>query len=313
MTSAKVCPVCEAQQDAGLLCSACCDRLERELGDVAAIVAELDVTLSRQDRISSSSGGGESDKAKSEDSGLAPLKHTRSPINVRAMTAADDLQNTLTTWARDLSGETWLPEVAVVVVKRDPDATTEGPFCLSCPHRSCQKIRAEERRLAAPIASQAAWMLLGAVPAIRRHPAVAELVDEVTDAIAQARRAVDRPADREYLSQCMVETPDDEGRMVTCLAELYARKGASEVRCKVCGITHDVTERRVAMLERARDMLFTVKEAAQMVGDVGGIRVTEASIRGYVHRGRIGYHTGTLIRLGDLLAVVVDEGERKTA
>ncbi len=31
------------------------------------------------------------------------------------------------------------------------------------------------------------------------------------------------------------------------------------------------------------------------------------------YRGWIGYHTGTLIRLGDLLAVVVDEGERRTA
>ncbi len=256
------CPVCQCEQAEGLLCHADTTHLERELGDVAAIVSELDVTLSKQARIGNAGPSG--------------LARERTPINVGAMTVADDLQNTLTTWARDLQPEAWAGYPA-------PPSVT------------------------------ASRILLFHIDAIRRHPAVVELFDEVTDAIAQARRAVDRPADREYLSQCMVETPDGEGRMVTCLAELYARKGASEVTCKVCGITHDVTERRVAMLKRARDMLFTVKEAAQMMGDVGGIRVTEASIRGYVHRGRIGYHTGTLIRLGDLLAVVVDEGERRTA
>jgi hypothetical protein len=64
----------------------------------------------------------------------------------------------------------------------------------------------------------------------------------------------------------------------------------------------------------AADMLFTVKDAATMMGEVGGIKVTEASIRGYLHRKRIAYRPGgTMIRLGDLLAVVVDEGERKSA
>ncbi len=260
------CPVCQCEQAEGLLCHDDTTRLERELGDVAAIVAELDVTLSKQARIGNARPSG--------------LARERTPINVGAMTVADDLQNTLTTWARDISGDPlWLTRTV------DQRST----------------------------ARHAAFVLMNYIDSIRRHPAVVELFDEVTDAIGQARRAVDRPADREYLSQCMVETPDDEGRMVTCLAELYARKGASTVTCKVCGITHEVVERRVAMLERARDMLFTVREAAQMLGEVGGIRVTEASIRGYIHRGRIGYHTGTLIRLGDLLAVVVDEGERRTA
>ncbi len=261
------CPVCQCEQAEGLLCHEDTSRLERELGDVAAIVAELDVTLSKQARIGNAGPSG--------------LARERTPINVGAMAVADDLQNTLTTWAREVGAlDRW------------------------------------DYRLPAQPAITASRLLLGRIDAIRRHPAVVELFDEVTDTIAQARRAVDRPADREYLSQCMVETPDDEGRMVTCLAELYARKGASTVTCKVCGITHEVVERRVAMLERARDMLFTVREAAQMMGDVGGIRVTEASIRGYIHRpsNALNYRPGTkLIRLGDLLAVVVDEGERRTA
>jgi hypothetical protein len=258
-----VCPSCGCEQGAGLLCASETDRLERDLGDVAAIVAELDITLSKQARIGNATGPG----------GLA---RERTPINVGAMNAADDLQNTLTTWARDVKPAWGL---------------------LSYGHPSMV----------------AARILLAEIPAIRRHPAVEELVDEITDSIAQARRVVDRPADRIYLGQCLMETSDDEGRIVTCLEEIWARSGASETTCKVCGTEHPVRERRAWLLKKCEDYLFTVKDASEMLGEVGRITVTQASIRGYIHRGKIGYRSGNLIRLGDLLAVVVDDGERRTA
>jgi len=255
------CPVCDAPQDQGLLCHTDTTRLERELGDVSSIVADLDITLSKQARIGNASGPG----------GLA---RERSPLNVGAMQVADDLQNTLTTWARDVTGERWIAMLDTAGASRT---------------------------------------LLSYIDAIRRHPAVEELVDEITDAIAQARRVVDRPADRIYLGQCLAETPDDDDRMVTCLNEIWARPSASEVQCKVCGTEHPVRERRAWLLKKAEDYLFTVKDASEMLGEVGHITVTQASIRGYIKRGKIAYHTGTMIRLGDLLAVVVDEGERRTA
>ena len=266
------CPVCEAQQDASLLCSACCDRLERELGDVAAIIGELDITLSKQARIGVAGAPG--------------LARERTPINVGAMNAAGDLANTLMTWARDVSSEQWRPS--------DADLMVVGG-----------RTKASAR------------YLLAHVPEIRRHPAVVELVDEISDAIHQARRAVDRPADRVYLGQCLMETPDNEGRQVTCLAELYARPQAHEVRCSVCSTEHPVAERRAWLLTRASDMLVTVKEASSYLGEIGGIKVTESSIRGYLHRGaRLQYHApveAKRFRLGDLLTVVLDESERKSA
>ncbi len=263
------CPVCQCQQAEGLLCHEDTSRLERELGDVAGIVAELDVTLSKQARIGNAGPSG--------------LARERTPINVGAMAVADELQNTLTTWARDVCGE----------------RTLLGPPGVYSLTVAC------------------AWYLLRHIDAIRRHPAVAELVDEVTDAIAQARRAVDRPADRQYLGQCLVETPDDQGRGVTCLAELYAKKGAAETTCRTCGITHDVAERRIWLMEKASDMLVTAKEASSYLGEVGGITVTQASIRGLLHRGvRLQYHApvdAKRFRLGDLLQALVDESERKSA
>lgn len=255
------CPVCFAEQAAGLLCSNCTDRLEHDLGDVAAIVSELDVTISKQARIGAGSKGG--------------LARERMPLNVGAMQVADDLQNTMTTWARDVAGAN------ASVNPYDVDPT-----------------------------KLAAGVLLCYIDAIRKHAAVDELVDEITEAIRRARQVVDRPADRQYLGTCLAEF---EG--VTCTEEIWARPGAKEVTCRVCGVCHEVAERRAWLLKRAEDMLCTVKEASSYLGEVGDIRVTEASIRGYLHRGkRLAYRPGTnLIRLGDLLAVVLDDSERKAS
>jgi LSD1 subclass zinc finger protein len=239
------------------VCHSCCVPARDGARRRAAIITELDTTLSRQARIGSSGPGG--------------LASEKNPINTGAMQVAEDLQNTLTTWARDIAGD-----------------RPEGPDV-------------HPTRLAA-------WLLLMHIDAIRKHPAVEELHDEVIDAIRQARRVVDRPAERQFVGPCLAV---HEG--VTCTEDLYARPGATHVRCGVCGTEHDVAERRAWLLEQAADRLFTVREAAQMMGTVGHITVTEASIRGYIHRGRIGYRAGTTIRLGDLLQVVVDDSERRSA
>jgi hypothetical protein len=264
------CPICGAEQAEGLLCHACTTALERELGDVAAIVAELDISLSKQARIGNAGSPG--------------LARERTPINVGTVDPRWILDNVLGTWARDIMGE--------------PDARWSPAFV---PSRSP--------------AITASRVMLSNASLIRRHPAVTELVDEITDAIAQARRAVDRPADRVYLGQCYVETPDPDGKQVTCLAELYASPTASEVQCKVCGAEHPVGERRAWLLQRAADMIVTVKEASSYLGEIGGIKVSQSSIRGYLHRGRLAYRPGVEngIRLGDLLNVVMDESERKSA
>lgn len=273
------CPAdCGAESPDGLLCARCTTALERELGDVPAIVADLDVTISRQARIGSGGKGG--------------LASERTPVHLGAIEAADVLTNTLTTWAREIN-----PECA-------------GVWQLLA-----------GRGLAKTPADAAARALLACIAPIRRHPAAAELCDEVTDAIRQARRAVDRPADRVYLGICHYIEAE-----VECLEEVYASPGASEARCKVCGITHEVAERRAWLLGRAEDTICTVREAAQMLGEIGHIPVTEQRIRRYIERKRIPLHRipdnrskditkmADALRLGDLTAVVLeDEAKRRTA
>jgi hypothetical protein len=148
----------------------------------------------------------------------------------------------------------------------------------------------------------------GDIDAIRRHPQAAEIVAGLGRVVKEAYRAIDRAADRQYLGQCLHE---EDGAV--CHAELWARPGAHQLTCSQCETVHDVLERRAWLLQEAADMLCSVREASRYVGEIGHIKVTEASIRGYLHRGRIGYHTGTRIRLGDLLAVVLDESERRAS
>jgi hypothetical protein len=126
------------------------------------------------------------------------------------------------------------------------------------------------------------------------------------------RRAGDpqatRAQDRQYLGTCFAE--EDQA---VCHAELWAKPGAHQVTCTQCAQTHEVYERRQWLLEQAADMLCTAREASRYLGEIGGIRVTEARIRGYIHRGRVIYHTGTTFRLGDLVAVAVDDSRRRSA
>lgn len=273
MTTTAQCPVCGNPQAQGLLDDACTTKLEQALAEVRALMGELDVTISRQDRVPIASNGRPADPDDDSDPGLGTIAHTRNPVGWRAVNAADDLANCLTSWARAVTNE-------------------RIPWGSGNP------------------ASRAARILLSNVPAIRRHKAVKELVEGVHDGIAAAWRAVDRASEKRYLGICRVVYEDQE-----CTEEIWASRWAGTATCKVCGITHDVAERRAKMLDHMEDVILSVKDASYVLGELGGIKVSQASIRGYLHRGRIAYRPGVQngIRLGDLLTVVLDDSEKKGA
>jgi hypothetical protein len=150
------------------------------------------------------------------------------------------------------------------------------------------------------------------IDAIRKHPQAADILSGVGRAVKDAYRAIDRMQDRKYLGKCM-NTVDG----VTCHAELWARPTAGELRCRDCGYEHNVANRRLDMLDMARDLIVTPREAARYIGEVGGIGIGEQRIRNYVDRKRITARPSSdgamKIRLGDLLVVILDDGERRTA
>ena len=148
------------------------------------------------------------------------------------------------------------------------------------------------------------------IDAIRRHPQAAEIAKGIGRAVKDAYRAIDRMADREYLGQCYNELPGGE----KCLTELWVRPGAKQAKCSFCGYTHDVPTRREQMMYDAEDMLFTLQEAARIIGAYGSLTISESTIRNYVSKGKLVYHGKvaglSVIRLGDLLAVITAQAAK---
>jgi hypothetical protein len=147
---------------------------------------------------------------------------------------------------------------------------------------------------------------------LRAHVQAAELVVSFGKAVKAAYAAIDRAREREYLGVCSYT---EDGAV--CHAELWAKVKAQEVKCTQCEHVYDVGDRREWLLDQAEDMIFTPREAALYVGEVGGRAVGHQRIRNYLDRGRIAVrpsHDGVKrLRMGDLMQVLRDDAARHTA
>lgn len=164
------CPVCNRRQDDGIMCHSCCVVIETELVDVPNVVIELGVTLARQGR--------------GEVTGKGGLAHERPGYHGGASIAAGVLGNTLTTWARDISGDDWRPKPG------------------------------EDQTVAA------AALLLDQINLARRHAEAKELHEEVVSAIQQGRNATDRAANRTIFAVGPCPEEDEDG--TPCSGEVFA-------------------------------------------------------------------------------------------
>jgi len=138
------------------------------------------------------------------------------------------------------------------------------------------------------------------------HPEGHTAIDEVGYAVAQARTAIDRAADRVYAGTC-----DGDGG--ECGEELYAVEGSTSLRCPVCMTERDVFTWRRNRLEAAGDSLLTLSEMTRAIGETGSETVSRKRLEGWVRRGRLiraGHDGGTpLYRVGDVLDII--EGEKR--
>lgn len=210
------------------LCDTCGIALRIELGDVPALLVDLDITRSRQDQLTDPTNRG---PRGSED----PL-----PFKTHVAEVVWVLHHTLDAWATELGCR----------------INTSRPVATA----------------------QLARWLLRSIAAIRIHPAAAGLVDEVTDAIHQARRAIDRPDDRRlFLGPCSTGT---------CVTEVWGLPGNKFATCTACGARHDIAARQTWMNNVARDHLGTSVEISAFLRIVG-VRCTSSMIRGYALRGRL--------------------------
>lgn len=297
--------------DQAYVCPSCASRLEDDLGDVRALVAELDLTRARQDR--SGDLGGIGGPRASE-----PLLY-----NSDASHDAAAVLNTLTTWVRHIAEERGqsLPHAP------RPPARPAGPLCpgIRCRHGSCGRMRAISQlagRSLSPAAAAARWLLAGGhVEWLRHRPEGPDALDELRHAVSVMRWAVDRGQPRWYAGQCGAETIAVQvvaavfGDPPRCQTELYARPGAKVIRCPDCGTAHQTEDRQQWLLDSAREVLAH----AELIGRAAtalGKPITPSRIRSYAARGRIAErgtdHAGRpLYQVGEVLDVYDDNRRRR--
>lgn len=160
-----------------------------------------------------------------------------------------------------------------------------GGWCRDVAERSGERLPSSVDR---DTLSDASSWLLGHLRAVAHHPAAGDLYDEVTDAIWQAVRTIDRPADTVFAGWC-------------CTA-LYAPEGRSMASCRECGQAYAVDDARRMLLGQLEGRRATAAEASRILGALG-VRITPARIRLWAHRGKVAADAARTYRLGDLVTV----------
>lgn len=273
------------------ICGACQADLRRALDTVAWLAGELDVTLSGQH---SRTGAG---SAEAEDDPTPAVLHIgRLGYNQRASEAAYVLRTALVGWVRVMS-EGW--------------TAPHGPACRTCVHPSCVLVTGP----ADTPTSMAAWLSAG-LSRLARHPAAEEAHGEITAAVRAAQRAVDRPPGTVYAGPCR-----------QCATALYAKPGATYVRCRECGESHDIADRREWMISQCEDLLGSSAYVAMVCRGLG-VQISESTVRMWVKRRKLQPRTWSeprgddareegrrrpLYRVGDVIDVALGKVEQFSA
>jgi hypothetical protein len=166
--------------------------------------------------------------------------------------------------------------------------------------------------------SPAAWCrwMADRVTWIGGQPYADEIADEIDHLTGLVRRAVDRPADREFCGKCE-----------TCGADLYARRGAVQEtcgRCRAAGVetTYDPREARAEVLARVEHQWCTAAVCSTVLASFG-IEVKAETVQNWARprddgkpaklarRGenRLGH---ALFLVGDVMDLAREQRERRS-
>ena len=206
------------------------------------------------------------------------------PVNAAALDASVALDEVLAGWVR--------------LFAQDPPPDPQNP-AQDRPVRPSGYLRTPQ----SPTAAHRAVWLLGRSERIRHHDQAAYFLRAIGHAVGRIRLVVDLPPSRVYAGPC-----DD------CRNDLYVTAGEAFVVC-LCGARYDVHERRAWLRDSVEDMLAAAPEISRALTTLD-VPVTEASIRGYAHRGQLSAkntnHKGQpMYRVGDVLDLVVATAQRR--
>jgi hypothetical protein len=122
---------------------------------------------------------------------------------------------------------------------------------------------------------------------IQKTPGAGDLVDEVTDCIHQARRAIDHTSDdRIYLGPCggrITYTGGYATGTLICKEDLYGVPWLDRVQCHACGTEYRITDRQEWLRDRVGQHSGTAPEIAGFL-TMAGVTCTPSMVRGYAFR-----------------------------
>lgn len=202
------CPVrhrdgaCSQPTRDGAVCPDCWRDAEARIRTIPGLLGDLRVTISRQDRVTSSSGG-------------SGGRHAPLPLNPDAVWRRDQLATAVRTWAPRVAAAATPPWPGVPFVLPDPLVAPTDP-------------------------GAAAWWIATHLAPLRGLPWAPELVDDIDRAMRAAERVIDRPDGgiRVLCPDCgerVSMPPDQHDGQVDAAGQPIRCPGCSIITCRGCG------------------------------------------------------------------------------
>lgn len=161
-------------------------------------------------------------------------------------------QRGLPTEGGSASAETAMPFHVAAAEIRDNLRNTLVGWVRVCAEEGVRSSDPSDRLPADTLTAISRW-LLWRVDGLAFHEAGYEACDEMTYAITQAMRAIDRAPERQYVGPC------------ACGRDLYRKPGAKVARCRSCEAEYDADALTNSLRAQIMGRLVTAREGATLL------------------------------------------------
>lgn len=268
MTSRCLNPRCQRPSDLHL-CNGCWGDLRALLENMPDLMADITVNLAKLSKLGGASIGY-----------FTRGEEIQTPLSLGTMTITEDLRGKMASWVRDLwernSTDRWEECEDCETTWSHGDKSHVDPDC-----QGEWVVNAPAVGVDNTVPALSSWLLRHPTW-VRLHPAADDLFAELTEAIGDLHRIVDRSTGKRWVGNCQYEEKDE-----LCDTPLYAEDGDRMVRCRTCGCEWDVAQMRSWWVYRAEVKKPMTPVQLSSIFAAAGVRVTPAQIRAFAARNRI--------------------------